>query len=178
MIMRFANSRCAVPVKSGAGRGRRFSARESPSWQLNRPVNATRLARISLRHWVVREKVRHWKSGHKNSAAASRRARGSGEGLFMKRFGTAFAVALVAFCVIAGCNDYGNTFQQNTGARLFSVSPSNVTAGGPDFTVQVMGQGFVAKTIIQWNGKNLATTVNTDSVGNVLSVTATVPAAL
>jgi len=97
----------------------------------------------------------------------------------MKRFGTALAaVVLVALCVAAGCNDYGNTFQRNTGALLTSLSPSNVTAGGPDFTIQVMGQGFVAKTVIQWNGKNLVTTVNTDSIGDILSVTANVPAAL
>jgi WD40-like Beta Propeller Repeat len=97
----------------------------------------------------------------------------------MKRFGTALAaVALVALCVTAGCNDYGNTFQSNTGAQLLSLSPSNVTAGGPDFTIQVMGRGFVAKTVIQWNGKNLVTTVNTDNLGDILSVTANVPAAL
>lgn len=97
----------------------------------------------------------------------------------MKRFGTAFAVALVALCAVAGCNDYGNTFQNNTGALLLSLSPGNIPAGGPDFTIQVMGQGFVAKTAIQWNGKNLATTVNTDvNTGAILSVTALVPAAL
>jgi trimeric autotransporter adhesin len=96
----------------------------------------------------------------------------------MKRFGTAFAVALVALCAIAGCNDYGNTFQNNTGALLTSLSPSTVTAGGSDFTIQVMGAGFVAKTVVQWNEKNLVTTVNTDTAGNVLSVTAVVPAAL
>jgi hypothetical protein len=147
------------------------------------PVNATRLARISLRHWVLR----HWavqetcgigNLGNRNSAAAPRCARGSGEGLFMKRFGTAFAVALVALCAVAGCNDYGNTFQQNTGAVLVSLSPNSVNAGGGDLILQVIGQGFVAKTIIQWNGQNLVTTVNTDSTGAVLSVTANVPAAL
>lgn len=97
----------------------------------------------------------------------------------MKRFGTAFAVALVALCAVAGCNDYGNTFQQNTGALLVSLSPNSVNAGGGDLTLQVIGQGFVAKTIVQWNGNNLVTTVNTDSTtGAVLSVTANVPAAL
>src|SRR5215813_8243456 len=105
--------------------------------------------------------------------------RGSREGRFMKRFGTAFAVALVALCVTAGCNDYGNTFQANTGAALLSLSPSNVTAGGSDLTLTVMGSGFVAKTVVQWNGKTIATTVTTDSnTGAVLSVTAVVPAAL
>ena len=107
----------------------------------------------------------------------------------MKRFGTAFAVALAALCVAAGCNDYGNTFQVNTGAILTSLSPSTVTAGGPDFTLTVIGNGFVntcktgttsasCATVVQWNEKTIATTVATDSQGNVLSVTAIVPAAL
>lgn len=150
---------------------------------VQRPVNATRLARISLRHWVLRpwtvqETCCIGNLRHRNSAAAPRCARGSGEGLFMKRFGAALAVALVALCVVAGCNDYGNTFQRNTGALLTSLAPNSVTAGGPDFTLRVMGAGFVAKTVIQWNGKTIATTVNTDSAGNVLSVTALVPAVL
>ncbi|HJZ65790.1 MAG TPA: hypothetical protein VKD70_15800 [Candidatus Acidoferrum sp.] len=108
----------------------------------------------------------------------------------MKRFGTAFAVALVALCVTAGCNDYGNTFQGNTGANLTSLSPSNVSAGGPDFVLTVIGIGFVntcksgttspsCATVVQWNGKNLVTTTTVDSnTGGVLSVTAVVPAAL
>jgi hypothetical protein len=96
----------------------------------------------------------------------------------MKRFGTAFAVVLVALCVTAGCNDYGNTFQGNTGALLVSLSPSNITAGGQQFTLTVIGGPFVAKTLVQWNGKNLATTVNLDVNSNVTGVTAVVPAAL
>ncbi len=77
----------------------------------------------------------------------------------MKRFGTALAaVALVALCVTAGCNDYGNTFQQNTGAFLQSLSPANIPAGGSDMTLTVIGGGFVPKTIVQWDGKALQTT--------------------
>src|SRR5215475_16215035 len=108
----------------------------------------------------------------------------------MKRFGTAFAVALVALCVTAGCNDYGNTFQGNTGANLTSLSPSNVSAGGPDFVLTVIGIGFVntcksgttspsCATVVQWNGKTISTTTTVDSnTGSVISVTAVVPAAL
>jgi len=126
----------------------------------------------------------------RNGAAAPRRARGSREGRFMKRFGTAFAVALAALCVAAGCNDYGNTFQTNTGALLTSLSPSTVNAGGPDLTLTVIGQGFVntcksgttspsCATVVQWNGKTISTTTTVDSnTGNVISVTAVVPAAL
>jgi len=99
--------------------------------------------------------------------------------MFMKRFGTALAaVALVALCVTAGCNDYGNTFQQNTGAFLQSLSPANIPAGGSDMTITVIGAGFVPKTIVQWDGKNLVTTVTLDVNGNATNVTAVVPAAM
>jgi WD40 repeat protein len=95
----------------------------------------------------------------------------------MKRSWTALAVVLAAVLVI-GCNDYGNTFQFNTGAAITFLSPSQVSAGGAGFTLTVIGSGFVAKTVVQWNGKTIPTTVSTDSAGNVLSVTATVAAAL
>jgi hypothetical protein len=96
----------------------------------------------------------------------------------MKRFGAACALLFAAILFAAGCNDYGNTFQANTGATIFSLSPSNVSAGGPDFTLTVNGTRFVAKTVVQWNGTNLASTAVTDSNNNVLYMTATVPASL
>lgn len=105
----------------------------------------------------------------------------------MRRFWTAMAVALCAISLVAGCNDYGNTFQSPGGAVLSFLSPSQVpacvaTSGTTcsDLTLTLNGSGFVAKTIVQWNGKNLATTVPTDSSGNPLGnvVTAVVPAAL
>ena len=102
----------------------------------------------------------------------------------MKRFRTALAVVLVAIFAVAGCNDYGNTFQNNTGATITSLSPSQVSAGSPDFILTVNGGGFVAGkngtggTKVQWNGNPLVTTITTDSAGNVQTVTAAVPAAL
>lgn len=98
----------------------------------------------------------------------------------MKRSRTALAVALMAIFAVAGCNDYGNTFQNNTGALVLSLSPAQVSAGNADFTLTVNGSGFVLKTVVQWNGKPLATTVPVDSTGAALGnvVTATVPAAL
>jgi hypothetical protein len=96
----------------------------------------------------------------------------------MKRFWTAFAVALAAAFVLAGCNDYGNTFQGNTGARLFSLSPSNIPAGGGDFTLTINGGGFVAQTVVEWNQQKLKTTVTMDANGNVTLLTAVVPASL
>jgi hypothetical protein len=96
----------------------------------------------------------------------------------MKRSWTALAVALITLAAVAGCNDYGNTFQNNTGASIFFLSPSNISAGSSDFSLTINGSGFVAKTYVTWNGKKLATTVTLDSNLNVVSVVATVPAAL
>src|SRR5229473_4725239 len=100
------------------------------------------------------------------------------EGVSMKRSWTALAVALSAIFAVASCNDYGNTFQNNTGAVLSFLSPSQVSAGSGDFPLLVTGFGFVAKTKVQWNGKNIPTTVTLDANGNVLTLTATVAAAL
>jgi hypothetical protein len=98
----------------------------------------------------------------------------------MKRSWTALAVALAAIFAAIGCNDYGNTFQVPTGGSIGSLSPANVTAGSPQFTLTVVGSGFVAKTVVQWNGQTLVTQLLTDSSGNVVgtSATATVPASL
>jgi WD40-like Beta Propeller Repeat len=97
----------------------------------------------------------------------------------MKRSWTALAVVLITILAAVGCNDYGNTFQNNTGASVLFLSPSNVSAGSPDFTLTANGSGFVAKTFIEWNGKKLNTTINFDSTGTVVvSVSATVSAAL
>lgn len=96
----------------------------------------------------------------------------------MKRWWVWCGVVGLTALSSAGCNDYGNTFQQNTGATISTLSPSNISAGGPDFTLTVSGGGFVAKTVVQWNGKTLASTAVTDSANNVLYMTATVPASL
>jgi hypothetical protein len=100
------------------------------------------------------------------------------EGVFMKRFWTALAVAVAAIFATTGCNDYGNTFQVPTGATITSLSPANITAGSPQFTLTVVGSGFVAKTVVQWNGGTIPTTLQTDANGNVIGVTATVAPSL
>ncbi len=96
----------------------------------------------------------------------------------MKRSWTALAVALAAIFAAIGCNDYGNTFQNPTGATITALSPSNIPAGSPQFTLTLIGGGFVAQTVVQWNGTTITTQVQTDSSGNVTGITATVPATL
>jgi trimeric autotransporter adhesin len=96
----------------------------------------------------------------------------------MKRFGAACAFALAVIGWTAGCNDYGNTFQSPTGASLISLAPSNASAGSGSFTLNLFGGGFVPKTVVQWNGKTIPTTVTTDANNNVLTITATVDASL
>jgi hypothetical protein len=111
----------------------------------------------------------------------------------MKRFWTALAVTLLAVFAAAGCNDYGNTFQNPTGAALTSISPSQMPAGSPTFIIKMNGAGFVAQTKVQWNTKTCpvsttagtlpsgavcSTTVTTDTNGNVLSVVATISTSL
>ena len=96
----------------------------------------------------------------------------------MKRSWTALAVTLISIFAITGCNDYGNTFQNNTGASITFLSPSNISAGSPTFEMTVSGSGFVTQTYVTWNGKKLSTTDNLDASGNIISISASVPAAL
>ncbi|MGH9741449.1 MAG: TolB family protein, partial [Candidatus Acidiferrum sp.] len=108
----------------------------------------------------------------------------------MNRLLTALAVSFAAIFVATGCNDYGNTFQGNTGTLLFSASPSNVTAGGPDLTITLSldTQAAVPQLYATWDQKPLKTCIVTttaigvcapaNDAGSVISVTAIVPAAL
>jgi hypothetical protein len=93
----------------------------------------------------------------------------------MKRFWTAVAVAGFAFGLLAGCNDYNNSIQYNTGPQITSPAPSGVVTGGADFLLTVNGNGaggqFQATSAIQWNGRKLATNFLSG-----LTLTATIPA--
>src|SRR2546423_3654241 len=145
------------------------------------PESQLRLGQRAARIWHLTPKV-SWRHG----LPRSRRQIGPGtagvvrndEGVSMKRSWTALAVALEAIFAGAGCNDYGNTFQNNTGASISFLSPAQISAGNADFVMTVNGGGFVTKTVVQWNGKPLKTTPTLDSAGNILNETATVPAAL
>ena len=95
----------------------------------------------------------------------------------MKRFWTAMAVAGFAFGWLAGCNDYNNSIQYNTGATLTNISPNGLPAGTGSFLLTVNANqqnGFNSTTVIQWNGQKLATSLFVDTT----TLTATVPASL
>lgn len=115
----------------------------------------------------------------------------------MKRFWTALAVAVLAIFAAVACNDYGNTFQAPGGAVVTYLSPSQVSAcpapcsGNSSFTMTINGNGFVAKTLAQWNGKTCplssssgatnapcTTNITLDSNSNVTLLTATISPAL
>jgi len=95
----------------------------------------------------------------------------------MKRYLTAMAVAGLAFGLLAGCNDYNNSIQYNTGATLTNVSPNGLPAGSGSFLLTVNASqfnGFNSTSVIQWNGKKLSTSQVIDTT----TLTATVPADL
>lgn len=108
----------------------------------------------------------------------------------MMRSWTAIAVAFAAIFAATGCNDYGNTFQSNTGAFIAFVSPSNVNAcvptsavTCPDLNITLssngIGNGFVANTYVTWDQAKIKTIPQTDSAGNLLTnvIVGVVPAA-
>ena len=95
----------------------------------------------------------------------------------MKGFRTAVAVASLAFGMLAGCNDYNNSIQYNTGATVTNISPTGVTAGSGSFVLTVnalASNGFTNKTVIQWNGQKLASPTFVDPT----TMYVTVPASL
>ena len=96
----------------------------------------------------------------------------------MRRFVAVCSVALLAIFAVAGCNDYGNTFQGNTGASLTSISPSVISSGNGPMTLTLFGGGFTTGTVAQWNGSTLITTPILDANSNILYLQAAVPASL
>ena len=90
------------------------------------------------------------------------------------------AVVIASLFVVSGCNDYGNTFQVPTGIGTAFIAPSQANAGGAAFTLTVsagaaasVSGGYVAQSVVQWNGKTIPTTVVSAS-----TLTATVSADL
>jgi len=102
----------------------------------------------------------------------------------MNRSRAALAVALCAVGTVAGCNDYNNSVQYNTGSTITNISPSGLPAGtpagvtpancpntpsgqtNPCFTLFVLGSstnGFQTSTVVEWNGQKLPACTNTSA---------------
>jgi WD40-like Beta Propeller Repeat len=101
----------------------------------------------------------------------------------MKWFWRASAIGLCGLSVLAGCNDYNNTVQYNTGATITNISPSALPAGmpapgtvpncpnsastnNPCFTLYVLGtatNGFQTTTLVEWNQVKLPACTNTSA---------------
>jgi len=103
----------------------------------------------------------------------------------MNGFLTAVAVASLAFGLLAGCNDYNNSIQYNTGPQIGNISPTGVVAGNGNFVLTVngnhVGGQFQTSSAIQWNGRKLSicsgqTTVACTNFVDTSTLTATIPA--
>jgi len=102
----------------------------------------------------------------------------------MKWFWRASAIGLCGLSVLAGCNDYNNTVQYNTGATITNISPSALPAGtpapgtvancpnspasanNPCFILYIVGtatNGFQTTTLVEWNQKKLPVCTNTSA---------------
>jgi Tol biopolymer transport system component len=104
------------------------------------------------------------------------------EGESMKRSWTALAVSLFALGILAGCNDYNNSVQYNTGATITNISPSGMPSGSapstaaqcqnttngptfPCFTLYVIASAnnpfstTGTPPVVQWNGQKIPTTL-------------------
>jgi hypothetical protein len=91
----------------------------------------------------------------------------------MKRSWTALAVAICAVGLVAGCNNYNNSYQYPTGASIINIAPTGVPAGAANVTLTITAaavNGFSTKSVVQWNGQKLTTTFV-----DVTTVTALVP---
>jgi WD40-like Beta Propeller Repeat len=104
----------------------------------------------------------------------------------MKRSWTATAVMLIALGIVAGCNDYNNTVQYNTGATITNISPSALLAGTPSgtlpncpntptgrtnpcfqlFVIGSITNGFQSNTLVEWSQNKLPVCTNANGAGN------------
>ncbi len=94
----------------------------------------------------------------------------------MRQSWSALGVALFAWGLVAGCNDYNTSIQYPTGSSIVTLAPSGVVFGSPGFTLTVIASssnGFQTNTVVEWNGQKLVSTY-VDAV----TMTATVPASL
>jgi hypothetical protein len=97
------------------------------------------------------------------------------------RSGRQFFLVLCSLIICAGCggggggsngggNGGGGGSAQNPVPTVRSLSPNSATVGGAGMTMTVSGDGFIAASVVEWNGTALTTTYVSSS-----SLTAPVP---
>lgn len=80
-------------------------------------------------------------------------------------------VAAMVVILIGGCSS-SNSQPFNDTPIIRNLFPTDATAGGPSFTLNITGTGFIAQSTVFWNNTQLTATFN----ATTLQLSATVPA--
>jgi Tol biopolymer transport system component len=72
--------------------------------------------------------------------------------------------------LLSGCGSNSQGF--NDTPSVISLFPSTATAGGPGFTLNIAGTGFISTSVVFWNNAARTTTFNTTSTQLSFAVTA------
>jgi Tol biopolymer transport system component len=90
-------------------------------------------------------------------------------GLIRLRSAALVSVAVMLVLVV-GCGNDNQPY--NDTPSIISLFPSSATAGGPGFTLNISGNGFISTAVVYWNNAAQTTTFNTTSTQLSISVTA------
>ena len=86
------------------------------------------------------------------------------------RLRAAALASIAGLFLLAGCGD--NNQPYNDTPIITSIFPSSAAAGGPGFTLNVSGTGFISTSVVYWNNSARTTSYNTTSTQLSISVTA------
>jgi hypothetical protein len=90
-------------------------------------------------------------------------------GLIRLRWAALVSVA-VMLVLLVGCGSDNQPY--NDTPSIISLFPSSATAGGPGFTLNISGNGFISTSVVYWNNAAQTTSFNTTSTLLSISVTA------
>jgi Tol biopolymer transport system component len=90
-------------------------------------------------------------------------------GLIRLRSAALVSVA-VMLVLLVGCGSSNQPY--NDTPAIISLFPSSATAGGPGFTLNISGTGFISTSVVYWNNAAQTTTFNATSTQLSISVTA------
>ena len=76
----------------------------------------------------------------------------------------------VMLVLLVGCGSDNSPY--NDTPAITSLFPSSATAGGPGFTLNISGTGFISTSVVYWNNAPQTTAFNTTSTQLSISVTA------